>query len=349
MQGPQGTQGVQGVQGSQGTQGVQGMQGPQGTQGVQGLQGNQGTQGVQGNQGTQGIQGNQGTTGIQGNQGTQGTQGVQGVQGIQSMQGTTGIQGIQGVTGASGVSSSYFEYRVDANSQTNSQPSNGHLRYNNATQTSATAIYVNHLTHLGVDIDMFLALLQVNDNVFIQDLNNSNNYQQFKVNGAIIIGSNTYVQIPVTLVASGGTGTTGFPNNHQVILVTTAVGIQGTTGTQGLSGLQGTQGLQGPGTFYTYSSTPPASPAVGDRWVDSDDGVSYTYTYDGNSSAWVELNAIGYAGLQGVPGPQGILGNTGIQGLQGTLGLQGPNGLQGVTGSAIYDLDQAVISMQVFR
>jgi hypothetical protein len=361
-----------------------------------------GAQGTQGPQGVQGLQGPQGTQGLQGIQGVQGTQGIQG---IQSMQGTTGIQGIQGVTGASGVSSSYFEYKIDANSTTNTQPANGDIRYSNATQINSTALYINHLTSKNIDIDMFLALLKVNDNVFIQDANDSNNYQKFKVSGTINPGNNTYVQIPVTYVEGLGLGTTGFPNNHSVILVTTAVGIQGTTGTQGLLGLQGTQGvqgttgiqgllglqgssgyvgldgaqgtqgtqglqgtqgvqgiqgaqgvqgsqgtqgLQGVGTFYTYSSNPPSSPAVGDRWVDSDDGVSYTYTYDGDSYAWVELNAIGYAGLQGIPGPQGITG-IGAQGLQGSLGIQGINGIQGPTGSAVYDLDQAVISMQVFR
>jgi hypothetical protein len=289
-QGTQGTTGIQGVDGLQGIQGTQGVTGSQGLTGSEGVQGTEGIQGIQGIEGVQGIQGSQGTQGVEGSQGTQGllgTQGTQGIQGTQGVQGTTGIQGTQGVTGASGVSSSYFEYRTDTNSQTNSQPNNGHLRYNNATQTSATAIYVNHLTHVGVDIDMFLALLQVNDNVFIQDLDNSNNYQQFKVSGAINPGANTYVQIPVTLVASGGTGTTGFANNHPVILVTTAVGIQGTTGTQGLLGSQGTQGLQGiqgiQGTTGTQGTT-------------------------------------GSQGIQGRQGTQGIQGTQGTQGLQGVQG-----------------------------
>jgi hypothetical protein len=126
----------------------------------------------------------------------------------------------------------------------------------------------------------------------------------------------------------------------------TAWKSQGTI--QGIIGATGAQGIQGPGTFYTYSTTPPSSPAVGDRWVNSNDGISYTYTYDGDSYAWVELNAIGYAGVQGVPGPQGITG-IGAQGLQGSLGTQGLTGIQGTIGSAVYDLDQAVISMQVFR
>jgi len=119
-----------------------------------------------------------------------------------------------------------------------------------------------------------------------------------------------------------------------------------------IQGANSSQQLMGDGSLvipYIYSDTAPSSPALGARWVNSNDGVVYTYVNDGDSSAWVELNAVGYAGVQGILGPQGITGGSGIQGLQGTLGLQGPNGLQGITGSAVYDLDQAVISMQVFR
>lgn len=40
---------------------------------------------------------------------------------------------------------------------------------------------------------------------------------------------------------------------------------------------------------YTASSSAPGSPRVGDRWVDLDTGILYTYFYDGNSYAWVEF------------------------------------------------------------
>jgi hypothetical protein len=341
-QGPQGTTGntgSQGLTGIQGTQGTQGVTGSQGLTGSEGVQGTEGIQGIQGIEGVQGIQGSQGTQGVEGSQGTQGLLGIQGIQGTQGVQGTTGIQGTQGVTGASGVSSSYFEYRTDTNSQTNSQPNNGYLRYNNATQTSATAIYVNHLTHVGVDIDMFLALLQVNDNVFIQDLDNSNNYQQFKVSGAIDPGNNTYVQIPVTLVASGGTGTTGFANNHPVILVTTAVGIQGTTGTQGLLGSQGTQGLQGiqgiQGTtgIQGLTGTQGTQGLIGLQGTTGSQGINGTNGVQGTEGIQGTTGSQGINGTNGVQGTEGIQGTTGSQGINGTNGVQGTEGIQGTTGS----------------
>ena len=43
------------------------------------------------------------------------------------------------------------------------------------------------------------------------------------------------------------------------------------------------------GGSYTFSSTAPSSPAAGDEWTDSDDGITYQYVNDGNSSQWVEL------------------------------------------------------------
>jgi hypothetical protein len=88
-------------------------------------------------------------------------------------------------------------------------------------------------------------------------------------------------------------------------------GVQGTTGlqgTQGVLGLQGTQGIQGLKIGFTYADSAPASPAIGDIWVDSTDGVKYQYLNDGNSSQWVELDSIGYIGAQGIQGLQGTGG-----------------------------------------
>lgn len=49
----------------------------------------------------------------------------------------------------------------------------------------------------------------------------------------------------------------------------------------------------GSGTF-TVSSSAPASPAAGDRWLDTDTGIEYTYVNDGNTSQWIEFGGLGY-------------------------------------------------------
>ena len=42
------------------------------------------------------------------------------------------------------------------------------------------------------------------------------------------------------------------------------------------------------GGAFTFSTTAPVSPNVGDTWFKSDAGVKFTYLNDGNSSQWVE-------------------------------------------------------------
>jgi len=117
----------------------------------------------------------------------------------------------------------------------------------------------------------------------------------------------------------------------QSVGTTVAVGA---TGAQGVAGSNGTQGLQGPNAAITFSDTPPSSPLLGDRWTDSATGSGYTYIYDGNNYAWVELSASGFAGLQGPQGIQGVsaVGTQGLTGIQGALGLQGIQGTIGNTG-----------------
>ena len=47
-----------------------------------------------------------------------------------------------------------------------------------------------------------------------------------------------------------------------------------------------------PGTAaskVTLSSSAPAGPGTGDRWLDSDTGIEYLYTTDADSSQWVEF------------------------------------------------------------
>jgi hypothetical protein len=50
------------------------------------------------------------------------------------------------------------------------------------------------------------------------------------------------------------------------------------------------------GTTFTSSSTAPSSPSSGDEWLDTDNGILYTYVDDGTSSQWVELGAPGLVG-----------------------------------------------------
>ena len=81
--------------------------------------------------------------------------------------------------------------------------------------------------------------------IWVADKNNSANYQKWTVSTTPTMQVD-YVEIPVTLVTSAGTGTTNFANNHQLILAVISTGITGPTGPSGPSGPTGPSGPAGP-------------------------------------------------------------------------------------------------------
>lgn len=106
---------------------------------------------------------------------------------------------------------------------TSGYPGNGGVIWDNATQTSATHLIFSHLTDDGLDIDLFLSFVASTNKLVLQDADASANFQKWTVSGAPTntnAGTATsYWTVPVTLTSSGGTGTTGFSNNHRIIAV----------------------------------------------------------------------------------------------------------------------------------
>lgn len=66
-----------------------------------------------------------------------------------------------------------------------------------------------------------------------------------------------------------------------------------------VSGVESIVEIGSGGIQYTFSATPPASPVAGDEWTDADDGITYKYINDGNSSQWVEFGPQGGSGSGG--------------------------------------------------
>jgi hypothetical protein len=192
------------------------------------------------------------------------------------------------------------------------------LLWNNATQTSATQINIDHINADNVDIDIFLALLAVGDVLIIQDKTNSANYQKWEVSSAITVVANDYVQVPVTLITSAGTGTTGFANNAAVILAIVSAGVVGPTGPIGATGPTGSTGPAG--------ATGPVG-ATGPIGVTGPTGPSGTNGIDGVTGP---TGPAGTAGAVGATGPQGATGPTGPTGSQGVTGATGPSGDPGL-------------------
>lgn len=140
-----------------------------------------------------------------------------------------------------------FEYRTETVSIAG-DPGSGRVGWNNATQTSATGLLISIYDEPGTDIVAYLSLLVSGDEVVIQDRNVGTNYQVWTLSGAPTNNA-TYFSAPVTLKSSSGTGTTGFANNHQMVLTTrTTGGASGGTVTS--AGLSLDSGL------YTVSGSP---------------------------------------------------------------------------------------------
>jgi hypothetical protein len=247
LTGTSGTSGIDGIDGTDGTSGTTGTSGIDGTSGTSGLTGTSGIDGTSGVNGTSGINGTSGFNGTSGTDGTSGTSAIDGTSGTTGTSGTAGTSGTGGTSGVNGVSNNLFLYRARTTIQTG-YPSDGHLLWNNATQINSTQINISHLTDNGIDIDIFLALLQDSQQITIQDQNLSANFQTWDVNGTPtqVVGVDNYWIVPVALISSGGTGTTNFANNHPLFLaIVSQSGTSGVNGTSGTSGTTGTSGSSG--------------------------------------------------------------------------------------------------------
>lgn len=312
-QGQQGDPGAQGAQGLLGFQGIDGLAGAAGLQGIQGFQGPNaaisfgatpppspliGDRWVDSNSGIEftfvddgtnqvwvevsasGFAGTQGVSGAQGSQGIQGSDAnMQGTQGIQGLQGS-GVQGLQGIAGS-------------AQGLQGPQGSNALITFDVVPPVSPS------VGDRWIDSNSGIEYTYVDDGTnqtWVETSASGFSGVQGLQGPQGIQGSDATMQ--------GAQGTIG------------AQGTDGTSGTQGLTGLQGTQGFQGLNAGISFGATPPVSPSLGDRWVDSNTGIEYTFIDDGTNQTWVEVSASGFSGVQGLQGPTGA-------GLQGAQGIQG--------------------------
>jgi hypothetical protein len=122
-----------------------------------------------------------------------------------------------------------------------------------------------------------------------------------------------------TFPASNGTSGQAMLTNGSGQLYWGTVASSSSSGVLSLNGLTGIVGIaagsnititpsgntltisssaSGSGSGFTYASSAPSTPAIGDRWLDSDTGKEYVYVNDGDSSQWIE--PVSSNGLVGV-------------------------------------------------
>lgn len=267
--------------------------------GIQGATGPTGVQGPTGTTGPTGIQGPVGTTGPTGIQGPVGTTGPTGIQGPVGSTGPTGPVGATGLIGPTGPQGNFggasFDYTFSTNT-TNSDPGAGYLKFNNATLSSATALYIDDADDAGNDIQSFLRTIDdstssLKGHFKIYNKTNSGDFAIFTISS---VTENTgYFTVACALVV----GATSFSNNEDVIITFARTGDVGTQGATGPQGPQGTVGLTG---------------ATGPTGIQG---------------------PVGTTGPTGIQGPVGATGPQGSQGLVGVTGATGPAGVQGPVGS----------------
>jgi len=309
--GPTGPAGGMGSTGATGSNGVTGVVGATGSNGTNGSNGATGAAGTNGTNGVTGVTGSTGATGSNGATGATGSAGSNGTNGTNGVTGAPGSTGATGATGSDGASISIWKYLAKTTT-TSGYPSNGRVQWNNATQISATVLDISHLTDDNLDIDIFLALLSVGQNITIQDRNVSNNYQTWVVTGTptnFNAGTSTsYWQYPVSLVSSGGTGTTNFGSGATVFIAITSSGQTGATGATGANGSNGTNGTNG--TTGITGST----------------GATGTNGSNGSNGTTGATGTTGFTGATGSNGSNGSAGATGSTGITGSTGTNGTDG-----------------------
>ena len=206
-----------------------------------GATGPTGPVGATGPTGPTGATGATGPVGVTGNVGPTGATGPTGAD--STVPGPTGATGPTGPTGADGGSANYYDYLADTTA-TSGAPTNGDLLWNNATQTSATQLNISHINSDGVDVDIFLSLIKTGDVIIVQDKVLSDNFQKWTVSATPTMQTG-YIEVPVTLTSSGGTGTTNFANNLALIVAIVSTGVVGPTGPIGATGPTGSTGPTG--------------------------------------------------------------------------------------------------------
>ncbi len=250
--------------------------------------------------------------------------------------GPAGEQGTVGPQGAPGPSSDTWSFTY--NNNPTEPPASQQFRFDNVDPHSASKIWIDNRDLDGVDVANYLGLIEVNDELYTQDKNDSTTYDIFTVT-AVPVNKGTYTEIAITRVR--GSPTTVVNNQAAVISLMRkgsvgaqgpqgAVGPEGPVGPQGPPGIQGQQGPQGEVGPTGSAGANGAAGAIGPAGPQGPAGAQGPAGVDG---------APGPQGLQGVQGTAGAAGATGAQGTQGPQGTQGIQGIQGIPGPTAVSAD----------
>ena len=232
--------------------------------------------------------------------------------------GPTGWRGETGLTGPTGLAGGYSFYYT-FNTLTTVSPSSGEIRFNNATYSSVSSIYIHYNDRYSVNLSTVLGSLSAGDTLKVF---NENNPIKFAIFRFVSITDNvTYKTLTVTYVTSNS----NFSTSDNVAISISRIGSLGQTGPSG--GPVGPTGTTGP-TGRTGDPGGPTGP-TGPTGISGEIGPTGNIGPTGESGG---VGPTGTSGSTGEPGPQGEIGPMGMIGPIGITGTPGPKGSTGDTG-----------------
>ncbi len=311
--GETGATGVVGVTGATGVVGVTGATGVIGETGVTGATGVVGVTGATGATGVVGVTGATGAVGVTGVSGATGVAGVDGVTGATGVVGVTGATGVVGVTGATGVGAG-LRYNFSTNTAA-TDPTSGYLKFDNATLSSATTLYISETNADAINVGVFLKtwddapMAPYYATLTITKVSDPTVFRIYRINSTATENTGWLFW---SIVHSSGNGS--LSNNDPVRLECAIVGERGSTGATGEAGVTGATGVVG------------VTGATGVVGVTGATGVV------GVTGATGVIGVTGATGVQGETGVVGVTGATGVVGVTGATGVVGVTGATGATG-----------------
>jgi hypothetical protein len=113
---------------------------------------------------------------------------------------------------------SNFYLYTNTNSTTDSTPVSGEVIINSLANTTATIVYISHVTRDNIDVEVFWKFVNTLTELYLQDQNLSSNYIQYNIIAAPTITVGNKIAIPVSVVNSSGTGSTSFGLGHNILV-----------------------------------------------------------------------------------------------------------------------------------
>jgi hypothetical protein len=170
----------------------------------------------------------------------------------QGSTGATGSAGAAGTNGSNGTAGTGIRYTFSTT--TSSPASTGQIRFNNATYSSVTQIYVHETDRTSGGIASALGQISDGSVLMVFDELDSSKYGFFTLTNQVDNGSDRTLN--VSYLAHSGT----FTNSSAVSL---GFAIRGATGSTGPTGSTGSAGQAGFGIRYTFNTTTSGPPASG--------------------------------------------------------------------------------------